>query len=88
MFHTTRAISAASRHLEEEKVSHYIVKPGKPLKAKLEGDIMGLLIGSKPVSQAVANHLSGFDVQVFQLAAVTWLSKNNHPLSELKSPTF
>jgi hypothetical protein len=65
MFYTTGAISAASRHLEEEKVSHYIVKLGKLLKAKPEGDIIGLLIGSKPVLQAVANHLSGFDVQAF-----------------------
>jgi hypothetical protein len=88
MFHTTGAISAASRHLEEEKVGHYIVKPGKPPKSKPEGDIIGLLMGSKPVSQAVANHLSGFDVQAFRLAAVTWLIENNHPLSELESPTF
>jgi hypothetical protein len=88
MFHTTRAILAASRYLEEEKVGHYIVKLGKLLKAKLEGDIMGLLIGSKPVSQAVANHLSSFDVQAFRLAAVTWLIENNYLLSELESPTF
>jgi hypothetical protein len=71
MFHTTRAILAASRHLEEEKVSYYVVKLGKLLKAKLEGNIIGLLMGSKPVSQAVANHLSSFNVQAFRLAAVT-----------------
>jgi hypothetical protein len=71
MFYTTRAISAASRYLEEEKVSYFIVKLGKLPKAKLEGDIIGLLMGSKPVSQAVANYLSGFDVQAFRLAAVT-----------------
>jgi hypothetical protein len=65
MFYTTRPILAASRYLEEEKVSYFIVKLGKPPKAKLEGNIIGLLIGSKPVSQAVANHLSGFNVQAF-----------------------
>jgi hypothetical protein len=71
MFYTTRAILATSRYLEEEKVGYYIVKLDKLLKAKLEGNIIGLLIGSKPVSQAVANYLSSFDVQAFRLAAVT-----------------
>jgi hypothetical protein len=34
------------------------------------------------VSQAVANEFSGFNTQRFKLAAVGWLIKNNHPLSE------
>ena len=43
---------------------------------------------SKGCSQAVANELGGFNRQEFLLAAVSWLIKNNLPLSQFKSKSF
>jgi hypothetical protein len=40
------------------------------------------------VTQAIANELSSFNTQRFRLAAVGWLVKNNHPLSEFTTPAF
>jgi hypothetical protein len=71
VFHTTSSISAAKRHLEEDKPGHNIFKPGTTQKAKLESTIYDVLMaGSKPVLQVVANKLSGFNIHRFQLAAV------------------
>jgi hypothetical protein len=56
---------------------------------KLESTIHDALIASgKPVLQAVANKLSSFNIHRFRLAAVGWLIKNNHPLSEFEKPAF
>jgi hypothetical protein len=61
------------------------VAPGKTLILKKPAGIYNaLLAGKLPVSQAVANQLSGFNIQSFRLAAVGWLIKNNHPLSEFE----
>jgi hypothetical protein len=40
------------------------------------------------VPQDVHNALTGFDVQLFCLKAVTWLVKGNHSLSEFERPEF
>jgi hypothetical protein len=40
------------------------------------------------VSQKVANELASFNTQRFQLATVSWLVENNHPLSEFETPAF
>jgi hypothetical protein len=89
IFNTTASISAAARHLADEKPGHSILAPGKTLKLKLESSVYSALMAGKlPVSQAVANQLSGFNNQRFRLAAVAWLIDNNHPLSEFKKPAF
>jgi hypothetical protein len=81
--------SAAKRHLEEDKPGYNIFKLGTTLKAKLESTIHDVLMaGSKPISQAVANKLSSFYIYRFRLAAVRWLIKNNHPLSEFEKLAF
>jgi hypothetical protein len=88
VFHTTSSISAASRHLAEEKPGHNIVAPGKTPKAQQPG-VYGLLMAGKLcVLQAVANKLSSFNIQLFRQAAVKWLIANNHPLSEFEQPVF
>jgi hypothetical protein len=47
------------------------VAPGKTLILKKPAGIYdALLAGKLPVSQAVANQLSGFNIQSFRLAAV------------------
>jgi hypothetical protein len=43
---------------------------------------------SGKVLQTAANKLFGFNTQRFQMAAVSWLVENNHPLSEFESPAF
>jgi hypothetical protein len=88
VFYTTSSISAASRHLAEEKPSHNIVAPGKTPKAQLLGVYGSLMAGKLRVSQAVANELSSFNVQLFRQAAVEWLIANNYPLSELEQLAF
>jgi hypothetical protein len=40
------------------------------------------------VSQKVAEELAGFNTQRFQLATVSWLAENNHPLFEFETPAF
>jgi hypothetical protein len=42
----------------------------------------------KGCSQAVANELSGFNIQEFRLAAVSWLVDNNLLLSQFKLKSF
>jgi hypothetical protein len=42
----------------------------------------------KGTSQAVANKLGGFNIQQFQLAAVTWLVENNLPLLQFELQSF
>ena len=89
VYHTTSSISAAKRHLEEDKPGHNIFKPGTTPKAKPESTIHdALMAGGKPVSQALANKLSSFNIHRFRLAAVEWLIENNHPLSEFEKPAF
>jgi hypothetical protein len=46
------------------------------------------MAGKLRVSQAVANELSSFNIQLFRQPAVEWLIANNHPLSEFKQPAF
>jgi hypothetical protein len=46
------------------------------------------MAGKLRVSQAVANELSSFNIQLFRQAAVEWLIANNHPLSEFEQPAF
>jgi hypothetical protein len=41
---------------------------------------------SGKVSQTAANKLLSFNTQRFRMAAVSWLVKNNHPLSEFEIP--
>jgi hypothetical protein len=87
VYHTTSSISAAKRHLEEDKPGHNIFKPGTTPKAKPESTIHNaLMAGGKPVLQAVANKLSSFNIHRFRLAAVGWLIENNHPLSTPYTP--
>jgi hypothetical protein len=43
---------------------------------------------SGKVLQTAANELLGFNTQRFQMAAVSWLVENNHPLSEFENPAF
>jgi hypothetical protein len=89
IYYTTGAISATLRHLAENKIGHNIVAPGKTaISTPAAGVYSALLAGKLPVSQAVANQLSGFNIQSFRLAAVGWLIENNHPLSEFESPAF
>jgi hypothetical protein len=40
------------------------------------------------VSQETANAVRNFNIQAFQLAAVTWLVDNNIPLSQFEQPAF
>ena len=75
IFHTTSSISAAEHHLANEKVGHGIVAPGKTPKMRLESSVYSALQAGKPLAQAVANQLSGFNIQQFRLAAVGGLLK-------------
>lgn len=75
IYHTTGSISAAKRHLEEDKPGHYKFKPGTdpPPAGSTEDNIYDTLqAGKLRVSQSVANLLSSFDItlQQFRLAAV------------------
>jgi hypothetical protein len=55
---------------------------------RLESSVYSALQAGKPLAQAVANQLSGFNIQQFRLVAVGWLIENNHPLSEFEKPAF
>jgi hypothetical protein len=66
IYNTTASISAAARHLADEKPGHSILAPGKTPKLKPESSVYSALMAGKlPVSQAVANQLSGFNNQRF-----------------------
>jgi hypothetical protein len=72
----------------EEKPGHNIVAPSKTPKAQLLGVYGSLIAGKLRVSQAVANELSSFNVQLFRQAAVEWLIANNYLLSEFEQLAF
>jgi hypothetical protein len=87
IYETTRSTSTLQRHCEDRKRDHGHQAPDKLAVVPKESFLRRVLVGGK-VSQAVANELSGFNTQRFRLAAVSWLVKNNHPLSEFESPAF
>ena len=86
IYKTTRSTSAAQRHLEEDKPGHGYKTP-KKVDAEVLNTIQAVLTGDR-VSQAVANELSGFNIQRFRLAAVAWIVKTNQPLSTFESLAF
>ncbi|KAH7563688.1 Dimerhypothetical proteinTnphypothetical proteinhAT domainhypothetical proteincontaining protein [Bipolaris maydis] len=86
IYGTTRSTSAARRHLEEDKPGHGYKTPEK-VDAEVLNTIQAVLTGNR-VSQAVANELSGFNIQRFRLAAVAWIVETNQPLSTFESPAF
>jgi hypothetical protein len=85
---TTEATSTAARHLNK---NYGITNAGQqPPQQLLRGqrslDIM--LNGGVGVSQRVANEIGNFDVQSFQIAAVSWLVDNNLALCQFEDPAF
>lgn len=89
VYETTRAPSAAARHLEEKKRGHGYKAPSKAAAVQSKSTLWRAINNNKiAVSQGLANELSGFSTQTFRLAAVSWLVENNHPLSEFKTPAF
>ena len=89
IFETTRAVSAAARHLMEQRPGHSHRAPGKSAVAMQESLLHQVLkVSTTSVSQAVANELISFSTHRFRLAAVGWLVESNHPLSEFKTPAF
>jgi hypothetical protein len=81
------ATTAAARHLCETRPGHGHTLPGKS-RVITDSSLRRMLQAGVSVSQAVANELSGFNIQRFRLAAVGWLVDNNHPLSEFEKPAF
>jgi hypothetical protein len=47
-----------------------------------------MLKGGVGVSQRVANKIGNFNVQSFQIAAVSWLVDNNLALCQFEDPAF
>ncbi|KAF1965188.1 hypothetical protein BU23DRAFT_593786 [Bimuria novae-zelandiae CBS 107.79] len=84
VYNTSSACSAAARHLSEDKPGHRILAPGKTS----VGVYNALTAAKIPISQAVANQISGFSNQRSRYAVVEWLVANNHPISELETPAF
>ncbi|KAI1684529.1 hypothetical protein KJE20_04813 [Pyrenophora tritici-repentis] len=74
IFETTRSPSAAARHLEERRSSHSYYAPRKAPVAVQKSFLRRVLKDST--------------IRRFRLAAVGWLVKKNHPLSEFESPAF
>jgi hypothetical protein len=89
IFETSRAVSAAARHLEERKTGHSHRAPSKPAIIERKSFIQRVFTDGKiRVSQEVANDLPGFNTHYFRLAAVSWLVDSDHPLSEFETPAF
>jgi hypothetical protein len=90
VYETTNSTSTASRHLKSSRPGHGHCAPGKIERHTNTGStwLRQALKSGYPVPQVVANALSGFNVQAFRLAAVSWLIENNHPLREFETPAF
>jgi hypothetical protein len=73
------------------KIGHRIARTGvwqpKPREAGQTTNTIAASKGIK-VGQEIANELGNFDIQRFQLAAITWLVGKNHTLSKFKKPDF
>jgi hypothetical protein len=90
LYETTLSTSTAARHLEQDRTGHGHTAPGKEVRATVTGHswLRQALKSGFPVPQKIANNASGFNVQAFRLAAVSWLVENNHLLREFETPAF
>jgi len=89
-FDVTAATSSASQHLAEEKKGHGYNKQGEiKFEKKRKVTILKVFNKKHKISQGLANNLiSGFNKNTFQQAVIKWITKNNYPLQEVKTPSF
>lgn len=89
-FNITSATSSASQHLAEEREGHSYNKQGViEFTKKRKATILKVLNGKHRISQGLANDLiGGFNKKAFQQAIIKWITDNNHPLREVKTPSF
>ena len=69
---------------------HRIAPTGKlPVQLPVGQQLLTMLTGAGVrISQTVANEIGNFDVQAFQVAAVTWLADNNKALRQFEDPAL
>jgi hypothetical protein len=79
--------SLPAGHFAEDKKGHGLKPPSKHSIVLPKDTTLNRAL-QKGTSQAVANKLGGFNIQQFQLAAVTWLVENNFPLSQFELQSF
>jgi hypothetical protein len=88
IYDTTTLPSTAAPHLN---TAHQIYNPDKPAAlaaSTTEHTLRSYYKAGGKVPQDVHNALTGFDVQLFCLKAMTWLVEGNHSLSEFERPEF
>lgn len=90
-YEVTKSTTAVLNHLALPRIGHSYNRSGtKVHHVHQSGQATIGFCNSRGlvVDQAVANQLSGFDVQGFRFATIRWLADNNHPIRELETTAF
>lgn len=90
-FESTQSTSGAVRHLAIDKPGHCLSEAG-PIEfshQRHRKSVLELIQAKHEVSQEAANKIiSIYSAAGFKQAVLDWITLNNHPLSEVETPSF
>ena len=90
-FNITTVTSASKRYFTENKTGHGYNKHSKIIfeTKKRKATVLELLYNRYIISQGLINKfISGFNAKRFKQLVIKQITANNHPLQEVKTPTF